>query len=50
MLGVAVYWPVAAALFAFEPLAWGSLGRALLLGMASVFLFEAINFSRRRTA
>ena len=50
LLGVAVYWPAAAALFVFEPLAWGALATALLLGMASVFWFEAIKFGRRRPA
>ncbi|WP_210542470.1 cation-translocating P-type ATPase [Rhodoferax sp. PAMC 29310] len=50
LLGVAVYWPAAATLFAFEPLVGVGLGTALLLGMASVFWFEAIKFSRRRTA
>jgi Ca2+-transporting ATPase len=50
LLGVAVYWPAAFTLFAFEPLVGVDLGTALLLGMASVFWFEAIKFSRRRTA
>jgi P-type Ca2+ transporter type 2C len=50
LLGVAVYWPAAATLFVFEPLALGALGTALLLGMASVFWFESIKFGRRRSA
>ena len=50
LLGVAVYWPAAAALFLFEPLARGDLGTAALLGMVSVFWFETIKFGRRRSA
>jgi Ca2+-transporting ATPase len=46
-LGLVLYLPGIARLFVFEPLALPDLLTALALGLASVFWFEAIKFSRR---
>jgi Ca2+-transporting ATPase len=46
-LGLALYLPGIARLFVFEPLALPDLLTALVLGLVSVFWFEAIKFSRR---
>ncbi|MEO8119675.1 MAG: cation-translocating P-type ATPase, partial [Rhodoferax sp.] len=46
-LGLVLYLPGIARLFVFEPLALADLLTALALGLASVFWFEAIKFSRR---
>ncbi|WP_114969673.1 cation-translocating P-type ATPase [Rhodoferax ferrireducens] len=46
-LGLVLYLPGIARLFVFEPLALPDLLTALVLGLLSVFWFEAIKFSRR---
>ena len=47
VLGLALYLPWLARLFFFEPLPFPDLLTAVALGLASLFWFEAIKFSRR---